>query len=79
VPCPDHGRPANARWSERDPAAQDFFRRAVFARSLGHCERCGGRATVAHHIKPGYEPECGLALCDDCHQAIDTKARSTTR
>jgi hypothetical protein len=78
VPCPDHSRPVNARWSERDPSAQTFFRRAVFARSLGHCERCGERATVAHHVRPGYEPDCGLALCDACHQAIDDKARATT-
>jgi hypothetical protein len=49
----------------------------VFARSLGHCERCGARATVAHHVRPGYEAECGLALCDECHMEIDSKARPT--
>lgn len=49
------------------------------ARSFGHCERCGGLATVAHHVKPGYDPESGLALCDECHMAVDDKARSTKK
>jgi hypothetical protein len=80
TPCPEHGRPVNASWTpDRDYGAQEHFRNAVFARSLGHCERCGERATVAHHVRPGYAPECGLALCDACHQALDDKARSTRR
>jgi hypothetical protein len=80
APCPDHARDPNASWStDRDYGAQTRFRKLVFARAFGHCERCGARATVAHHVRPGYEPECGLALCDDCHTEIDNKARRTHR
>jgi hypothetical protein len=79
APCPDHSRPANARWSDRDPGAQARFRQALIARAFGHCERCGGPGTVAHHVKPGYTAECGLLLCDDCHQAVDSKARRTRK
>lgn len=75
MPCPDHGRQPGESWSHRDDAAQTRFRRLVFSRSLGHCERCGAQATVAHHVKPGYEAECGQALCDECHMAVDDKAR----
>jgi hypothetical protein len=78
-PCPDHGRQPGESWSHRDDRAQARFRRAVMARSFGHCERCGGLATVAHHVKPGYDPESGLALCDECHMAVDDKARSTKK
>lgn len=80
APCPIHSRPENASWSpERDYGAQERFRRLVFARSFGHCERCGARATVAHHDRPGYDPSCGRALCDDCHAAVDNKARKVKR
>jgi len=77
VPCPTHGRPANARWSrERDPHAQAWFRDQVFWRANGICERCRvAKATVAHHDRPGYDPECGRALCQSCHREIDTHAR----
>lgn len=79
-PCPTHARDRNARWSEeRDGPAQERFRRALIARSFGHCERCGMPGTVAHHVRPGYEPECGLYLCDDCHTKVDNKARRTRR
>jgi hypothetical protein len=81
VPCPTHARPRNARWSpERDPRAQAWFRKQVMFRSGGTCERCRVQpATTAHHDRPGYEPECGRALCDDCHMAVDPKARRSTR
>ena len=75
VPCPKHGRQPGEAWSTRDYRAQARFRKAVWARSFGHCERCGQPAKVAHHVKPGYDAECGLALCDECHMAIDNKAR----
>jgi len=77
TPCPDHGRPRNARWSrDRDPRAQSWFRDQVMWRADGICERCQiERATVAHHVRPGYDPECGLALCDACHRAVDNHAR----
>lgn len=77
IPCPTHSRPEGESWGERrDSKAQDWFRRAVFARSSGWCERCKVKpATAAHHIRPGYAPECGIAVCDECHSAIDTKAR----
>lgn len=78
-PCPTHARPENAQWGQRDNQAQAIFHNAVFARSLGHCERCGARATQAHHVKPGYSADCGLALCDDCHTKVDDKARRTRR
>jgi hypothetical protein len=68
-------RDRNARWGERDRAAQERFRQALIARSFGHCERCGAPGTVAHHVRPGYEPECGVYLCEDCHVAVDDKAR----
>jgi hypothetical protein len=76
-PCPEHARPRNARWSqERDPRAQAWFRQQVLFRAQGVCERCQvARATVAHHVRPGYEPEHGQALCDDCHMELDEKAR----
>jgi hypothetical protein len=78
APCQTHGRSEHEGWTSRDRKSQDFFRRSVFARSSGWCERCTKRpATVAHHVKPGYEPGCGLALCDECHMAIDNKARRT--
>jgi hypothetical protein len=76
-PCPKHGRDESQGWTSRDRKAQTFFRRSVFARSNGLCERCGAIATVAHHVKPGFEPECGLALCDPCHMKLDDKARPT--
>jgi hypothetical protein len=77
TPCPEHGRPRNASWSEgRDRKAQGRFRAAVLQRAQGWCERCGAAATVAHHVKPGYEPEAGLALCDACHRRLDNNARS---
>jgi hypothetical protein len=78
APCPTHGRDPNASWSpDRDYHAQERFRREVLTRSFGHCERCGVLATQAHHIKPGYTADCGIALCDECHQAVDDKARPT--
>src|SRR3954463_54950 len=76
-PCSEHGRDESKGWTTRDRKAQDFFRRSVFARSSGMCERCPAIATVAHHVRPGYEPECGLALCDECRMAVDNKARRT--
>ena len=80
MPCPTHARPRNARWSrERDGRRQAWFRKQVMFRSGGVCERCKtAPATVAHHVRPGYEAEFGLALCDDCHIALDEKARRTT-
>jgi len=79
VPCPKHARPRNARWSEdRDSRGQHWFRRNVMRRSGGVCERCRSQpATVAHHVRPGYTADCGLALCDDCHRELDDKARRT--
>jgi len=79
APCPTHARPRNARWSrDRDGAGQRWFRKALIARSGGICERCRVRAgRVAHHDRPGYEPECGRWLCDDCHTAVDNHARRT--
>lgn len=78
APCPTHARPRNARWSQnRDGAAQHRFRAAVMRRSGGTCERCGQPATTAHHIRPGYMPSDGLAVCDDCHQQLDNNARTT--
>lgn len=76
-PCAVHGRPPNARWShERDGRLQGRFRRAVMRRSGGICERCGRQpAAVAHHVRPGYDASDGLALCDDCHRALDVNAR----
>ena len=81
TPCPDHGRPKNASWSrDRDFKAHNRFRAAVMFRSGGVCERChGAQAKVAHHVRPGYELEDGIAVCDPCHQAIDDKARSVKR
>lgn len=79
TPCPKHSRPRNARWSEnRDGPAHDWFAKQVMFRAGGVCERCHERAaTQAHHVRPGYDPEHGLALCDDCHAALDNKARRT--
>jgi hypothetical protein len=78
-PCPTHSRPRNARWSkDRDPREQGRFRAAVMRRSRGICERCHSHpAAVAHHVRPGYDPDAGLALCDTCHAAVDDKARRT--
>ena len=57
---------------------QAWFRKQVMFRSGGICERCGQRsATQAHHVRPGNDATHGLALCDDCHIALDTKARRT--
>lgn len=77
APCPEHSRPRNASWSEdRDLAKQYHFRKALLTRAGGVCERCGvAPATVAHHVRPGYGEQCGLALCDACHMALDHKAR----
>jgi len=78
-PCPVHARPRNAAWSkDRDHRAQGRFRKAVMRRSHGVCERCHqSPAQVAHHVRPGYDPSAGLALCHDCHRAIDDKARGS--
>jgi hypothetical protein len=76
APCPTHARDTTGGYSERDKRAQAFFRKAVMARSRGVCERCQrAPATVAHHVRPGYDAECGLALCRPCHRAVDNKAR----
>lgn len=77
TPCPTHARPRNARWSsDRDGAAQNRFSAAVKRRAGGHCERCGASAPLsAHHVRPGYDPALGLALCDGCHAALDHNAR----
>ena len=79
APCPTHSRRRDAHWSDdRDDRAQAFFRKAVMFRSGGTCERCrAAPATQAHHVRPGYDPDGGLALCDDCHMALDDKARRT--
>ena len=80
TPCPTHGRRPGESWGQRDTKMQNYFRRAVASRANGVCERCLERpGVVAHHVRPGFEPECGLWLCDDCHKAIDTKARTTRR
>jgi hypothetical protein len=81
TPCPKHSRPRDASWSvERDHRAQSWFRKQVMARSGGLCERCQrAPAAVAHHVKPGDDADCGLALCDACHAAVDDKARTTRR
>lgn len=77
APCPVHARSHTARWSrDRDGAAQNRFARALRKRSGGTCERCGrAPAEVAHHIKPGYQSDDGLDLCQDCHRMIDKYAR----
>ncbi len=77
-PCPRHGRPLSARWTEgRDGAAQNRFSRTVLAAAGGVCMRCRrASATVAHHIRPGYAPSDGIALCDACHADVDEHARA---
>lgn len=78
-PCPEHGRPRNARWSrERSSRDQHRFRSAVMRRSGGLCERCRRHpAQVAHHVRPGYSAADGLALCHACHREIDVNARGS--
>jgi hypothetical protein len=81
TPCPTHSRPADAPWTpDRDHRLQRWFRKLLMSRSDGICERCRrAPATVAHHVRPGYDADCGLALCDACHMALDNKARPTRR
>ena len=77
-PCPAHGRPLNAHWStDRDRGAQRKFREAVLARDEYRCTRCkrDDVPLVAHHVRPGYSLEAGVALCEDCHKAVDSSAR----
>jgi cytochrome c553 len=76
-PCSEHGRPLNARWSkDRDGAAQNRFAAAVKARDGHRCVRCGSTWKLqAHHVRPGYEPECGITLCGRCHGLEDKHAR----
>lgn len=77
-PCPAHGRPLNAPWSQdRDRGAQHHFRNAVLNRDGHRCTRCHRNDVplVAHHVRPGYDPSAGVTLCDDCHQALDANAR----
>jgi hypothetical protein len=78
-PCPTHSRPANARWSkDRDGAAQNRFRAAVLARDGHRCTRCGSTwKLAAHHVRPGYDVECGVTLCGRCHGQVDKYARTT--
>jgi hypothetical protein len=76
TPCPTHTR--TGAWTERDRHAQAWFRKQLIHRSGGTCERCHAQpGVVAHHDRPGYDPECGRLLCDDCHTAIDNHARRT--
>jgi 5-methylcytosine-specific restriction endonuclease McrA len=78
TPCPVHPpRPANAHWSpDRDSTQQARFRKQVLARDGGKCTRCGSTwKLVAHHIKPGYTPDCGTTLCGRCHGEVDKNAR----
>lgn len=77
APCPRHARPANAPWSrDRDRNAQRAFRQAILARDSYACTRCGSSdQLVAHHVRPGYDPDAGIALCARCHRAIDGHAR----
>lgn len=86
-PCPDHGRPKNASWSpDRDRASLFRLRYAVIKARGARCERCGwasptpqGKGLFLHHIRPEDEPDAVQLLCGDlgnnCHGAIDTKAR----
>lgn len=78
-PCPLHSRPRNARWSrDRDGKEHHRFRARVMRRAGGVCERCHiARAVVAHHVRPGYDVEDGLALCDECHRELDVNARGS--
>jgi hypothetical protein len=78
LPCATHPpRDRNAPWSEgRNSTEQGRFARALRHRSHGICERCRVKpAQVAHHVRPGYDPSCGLDLCHDCHRAVDAHAR----
>lgn len=78
-PCPVHARPRNARWSHgRSGKLQHRFHKAIRRRCGGVCERChAAPMTVAHHVRDGWTPDCGLGLCDDCHLAVDNHARRT--
>jgi hypothetical protein len=77
-PCPVHPpRDRNAPWSQgRDSTTQGRFRRATLARDGFICTRCGhhdatGKSLDAHHVSP----ERLVTLCNDCHCAVDPKAR----
>jgi len=80
TPCPnpDHApRPRNQPWSrDRDRSKQHALRQAVLHRDNYACTRCGSTENlIAHHDKPGYEPDAGRTLCNDCHKDIDRNAR----
>ena len=66
-------------WTKhRDRAAQQRFRNALMARAQGQCEHEGCTTRIdlqAHHIHPGYTPDCGLLLCRKHHKQADPQAR----
>lgn len=83
-PCPRHAPDPNAHrspWRDRDK--QKWFRKAVLIGATSdtdgriRCQRCGkaGVPLQAHHDRPGWDPDHGRALCDDCHRALDNMAR----
>lgn len=79
-PCPrpehqprDRNQP---RSRDRDRAKQHAFRNAVLHRDGNRCVKCGATDDlVAHHVKPGYAPDCGITLCREHHKEIDRHAR----
>ena len=51
-----------------------IWREEVLKRANYVCEYCGGKATIAHHIRPkklepffALDPDYGLACCEKCH------------
>jgi hypothetical protein len=76
--CPRHTKPRNApRSPNRDRTLQARFRRLVLARDGHACTRCGSRHKLdAHHIRPGYDIDAGITLCNSCHVEVDSHARA---
>jgi hypothetical protein len=78
--CPRHAKDRNARNAPRSPnrdrTLQARFRRLVLARDGHACTRCGSRHKLdAHHIRPGYDIDAGITLCNACHTEVDSHAR----
>lgn len=83
--CSTHSRQGN--WTPQrapDRQAQARLRQTVLRRDHHSCTRChhhdpSGKTLVAHHIKPGYEPDAAITLCNaqanNCHGKLDAHAR----
>lgn len=88
TPCPTHPPPDRNKqsWTTgRDLPSHQRLKRRVLKERPNRCERCKkpfgpkGKGSHLHHDRKGDLPENVRLLCEDCHIAVDPRARRTPK